>query len=167
MTTVVTFGTYDLFHVGHLNILQRAGMVVERPHGATVRFFENLGKDGLTTVEAGFQPYVIPIAITILVGLFAIQSRGTAKVGSLFGPVMVLWFTAVGACGTPGQRPGHRLDQWVPEPGMPPPGTRRWRLGSGLGAGPRVGLAPGRRLRAAACDAAVILERADRLLGHG
>ena len=38
--------------------------------------------EGLTTVQAGFEPYVIPTAIGILVGLFAIQSRGTAKVGA-------------------------------------------------------------------------------------
>ena len=38
------------------------------------------------------QPFVIPIAIGILVGLFAIQSRGTARVGLLFGPVMLFYF---------------------------------------------------------------------------
>jgi KUP system potassium uptake protein len=41
--------------------------------------------EGLTTVEPSFQPFVIPIAIGILVGLFAIQARGTARVGALFG----------------------------------------------------------------------------------
>ena len=55
--------------------------------------------EGLTTVQAGFQPYVIPIAITILVGLFAIQSRGTAKVGQLFGPVMLVYFVTLSALG--------------------------------------------------------------------
>ena len=39
--------------------------------------------EGLTTVEAGFAPYVVPIAIGILVGLFAIQATGTARVGAL------------------------------------------------------------------------------------
>jgi KUP system potassium uptake protein len=55
--------------------------------------------EGLTTVEAGFAPYVIPVAIGILVGLFAIQSRGTAKVGSMFGPVMVTYFIVLAALG--------------------------------------------------------------------
>jgi KUP system potassium uptake protein len=41
--------------------------------------------EGLTTVQAGFEPYVVPTAIGILVGLFAIQARGTAKVGLMFG----------------------------------------------------------------------------------
>src|SRR5215212_9816391 len=55
--------------------------------------------EGLTTVEARFEPYVIPTAIGILVGLFAIQARGTAKVGSLFGPVMVVYFITLAVLG--------------------------------------------------------------------
>ena len=42
--------------------------------------------EGLTIVEAGLQPLVIPISIGILIGLFLIQSRGTAKVGTLLRP---------------------------------------------------------------------------------
>jgi KUP system potassium uptake protein len=55
--------------------------------------------EGLTTVEAGFQPYVIPIAVGILIGLFAIQSRGTAKVGALFGPIMIVYFVTLSGLG--------------------------------------------------------------------
>ena len=55
--------------------------------------------EGLTTVQAGFAPYVIPTAIGILVGLFAIQSRGTAKVGLLFGPIMLVYFVTIAALG--------------------------------------------------------------------
>jgi len=55
--------------------------------------------EGLTTVEASFQPYVIPIAIGILVGLFAIQARGTAKVGLLFGPIMLFYFVTLAVLG--------------------------------------------------------------------
>ena len=55
--------------------------------------------EGLTTVNAGLEPYVIPISIGILVGLFAIQSRGTAKVGQLFGPIMLLYFATLAALG--------------------------------------------------------------------
>ena len=55
--------------------------------------------EGLTTVQAGFEPYVIPIAIGILVGLFAIQSRGTAKVGLLFGPIMLVYFVTIAVLG--------------------------------------------------------------------
>jgi len=55
--------------------------------------------EGLTTVESGFAPWVIPIAIGILVGLFAIQSRGTARVGALFGPIMLLYFAVISVLG--------------------------------------------------------------------
>ena len=55
--------------------------------------------EGLTTVEAGFQPFVLPIAIAILAGLFAIQSRGTARVGALFGPIMLVYFFTLAALG--------------------------------------------------------------------
>ena len=55
--------------------------------------------EGLTTVNAGLEPYVIPIAIGILVGLFAIQSRGTARVGLIFAPVMLLYFAVLAVLG--------------------------------------------------------------------
>jgi KUP system potassium uptake protein len=55
--------------------------------------------EGLTTVNAGLGPYVIPIAIGILVGLFAIQSRGTARVGLMFGPVMLFYFGVLAVLG--------------------------------------------------------------------
>ena len=55
--------------------------------------------EGLTTVNAGLQPFVVPIAIGILVGLFAIQSHGTARVGALFGPVMAIYFVTLGVLG--------------------------------------------------------------------
>jgi KUP system potassium uptake protein len=55
--------------------------------------------EGLTTVNAGLQPFVIPIAIGILVALFAIQSHGTARVGALFGPVMLFYFVTLAVLG--------------------------------------------------------------------
>jgi KUP system potassium uptake protein len=55
--------------------------------------------EGLTVVEAGLGPFVIPIAIGILVGVFMIQSYGTAKVGALFGPVMLIWFATLAVLG--------------------------------------------------------------------
>ena len=55
--------------------------------------------EGLTTVQAGFEPYVVPTAIGILVGLFAIQARGTAKVGLMFGPIMLIYFVTIAALG--------------------------------------------------------------------
>src|SRR3954464_4438951 len=55
--------------------------------------------EGLTTVNAGLQPFVIPIAVGILIGLFAIQARGTARVGLMFGPVMIIYFITIAALG--------------------------------------------------------------------
>jgi KUP system potassium uptake protein len=55
--------------------------------------------EGLNYVHAGFQPYIVPIALAILVGLFMIQSRGTAKVGALFGPVMLCYFLVLATLG--------------------------------------------------------------------
>jgi KUP system potassium uptake protein len=44
-------------------------------------------------------PYVVPIAVVILIGIFAIQQHGTDRVGRLFGPVMVLWFVTIAVLG--------------------------------------------------------------------
>ncbi|MGE0179261.1 MAG: potassium transporter Kup [Sphingomonas sp.] len=55
--------------------------------------------EGLTTVESGFGPFVVPIAIGILVALFAIQAHGTARVGALFGPVMLFYFLIISVLG--------------------------------------------------------------------
>ena len=55
--------------------------------------------EGLETVNGGLAPFVIPIALGILIGLFAIQARGTTRVGLMFGPVMVLYFVALAALG--------------------------------------------------------------------
>ena len=55
--------------------------------------------EGLTTVNGGLQPFVVPIAVGILVGLFAIQSRGTTRVGLLFGPVMMFYFATLAVLG--------------------------------------------------------------------
>ena len=55
--------------------------------------------EGLTVVNHQLDPMVIPIALVLLVLLFVLQSRGTAKVGALFAPVMIVWFTTLAALG--------------------------------------------------------------------
>lgn len=55
--------------------------------------------EGLTVTSPALQPLVLPLVLAILAGVFAIQSFGTAKVGRLFGPVMVIWFAALMICG--------------------------------------------------------------------
>jgi len=55
--------------------------------------------EGLEVAAPNFQPWVIPVTLVILVALFLIQRRGTAQIGRLFGPIMLLWFTTIGALG--------------------------------------------------------------------
>jgi len=55
--------------------------------------------EGLSTVSDTFTAMVLPISIVILIGLFAIQSYGTAKVGALFGPIMVFYFVVLAILG--------------------------------------------------------------------
>jgi KUP system potassium uptake protein len=55
--------------------------------------------EGLKIATPTFDEYVVPITVVILVGLFAMQSRGTAKVGALFGPVTTIWFLAIASVG--------------------------------------------------------------------
>jgi KUP system potassium uptake protein len=58
--------------------------------------------EGLKVIEPGFKDFVVPITAVIIVGLFSVQRRGTAVVGRFFGPVMIAWFAAIGACGVSG-----------------------------------------------------------------
>ncbi|HVS33472.1 MAG TPA: potassium transporter Kup [Thermoanaerobaculia bacterium] len=55
--------------------------------------------EGLRIAAPHVSPYVVPITIVVLMGLFVVQKYGTAKVGSVFGPIMILWFTTIGALG--------------------------------------------------------------------
>ncbi|MFZ2996144.1 potassium transporter Kup [Sphingobium sp.] len=55
--------------------------------------------EGLTVVDSRFASYVLPIAIVILIGLFVIQKHGTAKVGALFGPIMIVYFLVLALLG--------------------------------------------------------------------
>ncbi|RLJ65320.1 potassium transporter Kup [Sulfurisoma sediminicola] len=55
--------------------------------------------EGLEVATPALKPYVLPISLVILVILFAVQRHGTAAVGTLFGPIMVLWFVTLGALG--------------------------------------------------------------------
>jgi len=55
--------------------------------------------EGLTVATTFFEPYVVPVAIVILVGLFLIQSHGTERIGFLFGPVMIVWFLVIATLG--------------------------------------------------------------------
>jgi len=55
--------------------------------------------EGLHVATPLFDPYVVPIAVVILIGLFFFQSRGTTGVGTVFGPITMLWFVAISLLG--------------------------------------------------------------------
>jgi KUP system potassium uptake protein len=55
--------------------------------------------EGLEVVSPHFKGFVIPLTLAVLIVLFAVQRSGTARVGSIFGPIMVLWFGTLGVLG--------------------------------------------------------------------
>ena len=55
--------------------------------------------EGFEVASSAFEAWVIPLACTILVGLFLVQRKGTEAVGRVFGPVMVVWFAVLGLLG--------------------------------------------------------------------
>jgi KUP system potassium uptake protein len=76
--------------------------------------------EGVKTLDPGLADWVVPITAVIIMALFSVQRHGTAVVGRFFGPVMILWFAAIGACGVMGitkepeilkaLNPGYALD---------------------------------------------------------
>jgi KUP system potassium uptake protein len=58
--------------------------------------------EGLKVAEPSLEQLIVPITAAIIVVLFLLQRRGTAAVGRMFGPVMIVWFLAIGACGVGG-----------------------------------------------------------------
>jgi KUP system potassium uptake protein len=57
--------------------------------------------EGIKLVTMTFEPYVVPITVLILLALFAVQSRGTARVAALFGPIMCVWFVVIAIAAVP------------------------------------------------------------------
>ena len=55
--------------------------------------------EGLEVLNPNLKTAVIPITVGVIIGLFAYQHRGTARIGSLFGPIMVVWFVVIGLTG--------------------------------------------------------------------
>lgn len=84
--------------------------------------------EGLTVVNEGFARWVLPLSICIIVALFAIQSRGTAAVGKLFGPIMVVYFVVLAVLGVVniiqapevlwGLSPHYALEFFLIDPGL-------------------------------------------------
>jgi KUP system potassium uptake protein len=58
--------------------------------------------EGLEIATPAFHPYILPMAVAILIGLFALQPLGTERIGHVFGPVMLTWFLAIAVLGIGG-----------------------------------------------------------------
>ena len=58
--------------------------------------------EGLDVLDPGLHDWIVPITAVIILGLFSVQRHGTAAVGRLFGPVMIVWFVAIGWAGVHG-----------------------------------------------------------------
>ena len=55
--------------------------------------------EGMEIITPGAKPYVVPISLIVLIGLFMVQRRGTGDIGKFFGPITVVWFGAIGLMG--------------------------------------------------------------------
>jgi KUP system potassium uptake protein len=58
--------------------------------------------EGLEVSAPSLARFVIPVTLVILIALFAVQKRGTGRIGAVFGPVILLWFAAIAAAGVSG-----------------------------------------------------------------
>lgn len=84
--------------------------------------------EGLEIAAPGLAPFVIPITLVVLFGLFAVQRKGTASVGRFFGPIMVAWFTVLAVLGALGIarepavlmaiNPAYAVDFFVSQPAL-------------------------------------------------
>jgi KUP system potassium uptake protein len=93
-------GAFQKNHYGLFVILGILGVALLYSDGVITPAITVLGAvEGLAEATPLFQPFIIPISLAILIGLFLIQYRGTAKVGVLFGPIIVVWFLTIAVIG--------------------------------------------------------------------
>jgi KUP system potassium uptake protein len=87
---------------------RRTGLVLVGLFGAALLYGDGVitpaisvlsAVEGLRVATDWFEPFIIPIAIVILLALFAVQKRGTAGIGAIFGPAMLMWFITIGTLG--------------------------------------------------------------------
>jgi len=93
---------------GHLRSRTRAALIVVGLFGTALLYGDGMITPAISVLSAvegtevateALDQWVIPISCAILVGLFAVQRRGTASIGKVFGPVMVAWFATLGGLG--------------------------------------------------------------------
>jgi len=84
--------------------------------------------EGMELAIPSLEQFVVPVAVLILVGLFSVQRRGTASIGAVFGPIMLVWFSVIGLLGAShiaddlrvlgAVNPGHAVSFAVANPQM-------------------------------------------------
>ncbi len=102
-------GTLSLMALAHRTLGDRGGLVALLGMAGAALFYGDAmitpaisvlsAVEGLNLVTPAYERFVLPISIVILIGLFAIQSRGTARIAAWFGPIVVVWFVALGVGG--------------------------------------------------------------------
>ena len=95
-------------HAGGKNQRRRTVLLLTGVFGAALFYGDSVitpaisvlsAVEGLEVVTPLLKPYVLPISITVLIGLFAMQRFGTALVGRLFGPIIMIWFAVLAVSG--------------------------------------------------------------------
>jgi KUP system potassium uptake protein len=88
--------------------LGRPGLILLGIFGAALLYGDGMitpaitvlgAMEGLTVITPLFTPYVLPLSVAIIIGIFVIQQYGTASVGRLFGPIMIVWFVTLAVLG--------------------------------------------------------------------
>ncbi len=91
--------------------LQRAAVLAMGVFGAALLYGDGIitpaisvlsAMEGLQVASVRFEPFILPLTVVVLIGLFAFQRHGTAKVGGVFGPVTLVWFGVLSALGIHG-----------------------------------------------------------------
>jgi KUP system potassium uptake protein len=98
-------GQFDLSGKGRraLLVLGLFGAALLYGDGVITPAISVLGAvEGLEIAAPGMRHAVVPVAVVILVGLFALQRQGTARVGAIFGPIMLVWFATIAVLGVRG-----------------------------------------------------------------
>ena len=82
--------------------------------------------EGLKVATPAFEPFVLPLTLAVLIGLFVLQRHGTGRVGGFFGPIIILWFATIGLLGLlevarnpailKALNPGYAIDLIVADP---------------------------------------------------
>jgi KUP system potassium uptake protein len=93
---------------GFAKIVRPAALTVIVVIGAAMLFGDGIITPAISVISAvegigvasdAFEPYIVPLSLAIIVALFAVQRRGTERVGRLFGPVILVWFIVIGVLG--------------------------------------------------------------------